>query len=81
MKTCGECKHYCHDIEINWQGDQIIVAYCDKGKYVGTKNSGACECFEKAYCVNCILDGTDACSRGAGRAIDDEICEDYIGSK
>lgn len=30
------------------------------------------------YCTDCILDGTDACSRGAGRAVDDEACEDYI---
>lgn len=30
------------------------------------------------YCEHCILDGTDACSRGAGRAVDDEACEDYI---
>lgn len=26
----------------------------------------------------CILDDTDACSRGAGRAVDDEACEDFI---
>lgn len=30
------------------------------------------------YCMDCILDGTDACSRGAGQAVDDEACEDYI---
>lgn len=29
-------------------------------------------------CMHCILDGTDACLRGAGRAVDDEACEDYI---
>ena len=29
-------------------------------------------------CKDCILDGTDACSRGAGRAVDDEICEDFL---
>lgn len=34
------------------------------------------ECKE-ANCTDCILDGTDACSRGAGRAVDDEICEDF----
>ena len=28
-------------------------------------------------CTDCILDGTDACSRGAGRAVNDEICEDF----
>lgn len=29
-------------------------------------------------CGDCILDGTDACSRGAGRAVNDEPCEDFI---
>ena len=29
-------------------------------------------------CEDCILDGTDACSRGAGRAVDDEPCEDFL---
>lgn len=29
-------------------------------------------------CTDCILDLTDACSRGAGRAVDDEICEDFL---
>ena len=32
-------------------------------------------------CTDCILDGTDACPRGAGRAVDDEICEDFIGEE
>ena len=32
-------------------------------------------------CGDCILDGTDACSRGAGRAIDDEPCGDFIGAE
>lgn len=32
-------------------------------------------------CGDCILDGTDACSRGAGRAIDDEPCGDFIGTE
>lgn len=29
-------------------------------------------------CSDCIIDGTDACPRGAGRAVDDEICEEFI---
>lgn len=33
---------------------------------------------EKRTCANCLLDGTDACSRGAGRAVDDSVCEDFI---
>lgn len=33
---------------------------------------------EKHTCTNCLLDGTDACSRGAGRAVDDRVCEDFI---
>lgn len=32
-------------------------------------------------CSDCILDLTDACSRGAGRAVDDEICEDFLTDK
>lgn len=32
-------------------------------------------------CTDCILDGTDACTRGAGRAVDDEICKDFIESE
>ena len=31
-------------------------------------------------CSTCILDNTDACTRGAGRAVDDEACEDYLAS-
>lgn len=37
-----------------------------------TKSSGVFSCSD------CILDGTDACSRGAGRAVDDKICEDFM---
>ena len=32
-------------------------------------------------CSTCILDNTDACTRGAGRAIDDEACEEYLGAE
>lgn len=35
----------------------------------------------KQNCTDCIIDGTDACSRGAGRAVDDEICGDFIPSR
>ena len=31
-------------------------------------------------CSTCILDNTDACTRGAGRAVDDDACEDYLVS-
>lgn len=30
-------------------------------------------------CTDCVLDGTDACSRGAGRAVDGRVCEDFVG--
>ena len=30
-------------------------------------------------CTACILDGTDACSRGAGRAVDGRVCDDFVG--
>ena len=29
-------------------------------------------------CTDCILDLTDACPRGAGRAVDDSICSDFF---
>ena len=29
-------------------------------------------------CADCILDGTDACQRGAGRAVDDSVCDKFI---
>lgn len=32
----------------------------------------------KKKCVGCIIDGTDACPRGAGRAVDDTACEEYL---
>lgn len=32
-------------------------------------------------CTDCILDGTDACKRGAGRAVDDEVCECFVDDK
>ena len=35
----------------------------------------------KKNCTNFILDGTDACPSGVGRAVDDEKCEDFIAEK
>ena len=32
-------------------------------------------------CTDCVLDGTDACSRGAGRAVDSKACEDFLSGK
>ena len=32
----------------------------------------------KRNCTDCILDGTDACSRGAVRAVDSEVCKDFL---
>jgi len=32
-------------------------------------------------CTDCILDGTDACPKGAGRAVDDNVCEYFIDDK
>lgn len=32
-------------------------------------------------CTDCILDGTDACRRGAGRAVNDMVCEYFIDDK
>lgn len=35
----------------------------------------------KKDCTDCLLDGTDACSRGAGRAVNDKICKDFFRNK
>ena len=32
-------------------------------------------------CTDCILDGTDACTRGSGRAVDATICKDFMEDK
>ena len=29
-------------------------------------------------CTDCVLDGTDACPRGAGRAVNSEPCNDFM---
>ena len=47
-------------------------------EYKFCPNCGAKMTEEKRTCSDCIIDGTDACSRGAGRAIDDELCQDFI---
>lgn len=31
-------------------------------------------------CEDCLLDLTDACKRGAGRAVDDSICKDFLAN-
>ena len=32
----------------------------------------------KFDCTDCALDETDACPRGAGRAVDSEICKEFL---
>ena len=32
----------------------------------------------KSNCTQCLFDNTDVCSRGAGRAVNDKICEDFL---
>ena len=39
------------------------------------------EPYKNKTCATCIIDGTDACVRGAGRAVDDEACKAYIRGK
>lgn len=34
--------------------------------------------FKAVDCTECVLDGTDACPRGAGRAVDSEVCEEFL---
>ena len=53
---------YIVDIHGDIEGDFDIIA-----KYKKSLN-----------CSECIKDGTDACTRGAGRAINDEICGGFI---
>lgn len=48
-------------------------AYCSR---CGAKMS---EIPTGSNCTDCILDGTDACSRGAGRSVDGRVCEDFVG--
>lgn len=57
-----------------------------KGHENGTSKGysiGECMHFIEADkdCTDCILDGTDACTRGAGRAVDAEVCEDFLGEE
>ena len=47
--------------------------YCP---HCGTKMSNI---LTGSSCTECVLDGTDACSRGAGRAVDGRVCYDYVG--
>ena len=56
---------------IEWCQDNIID---DVDDYIekGGKDTNV------TTCTYCILDGTDACNRGAGRAVDDEICERFM---
>ena len=63
--------------------------YCDRCGCLLTEENNKCgfelcdrcnEWLEKR-CYDCILDGTDACKRGAGRAVDDEICENFMSEE
>jgi hypothetical protein len=35
----------------------------------------------KIDCTTCVLDNTDACTKGAGRAVDKDICNDYVAKE
>jgi hypothetical protein len=67
-RLCEDCKHY-----VTESNGRKIVQGCEvwECKFV-PKDAG---------CSECILDKTDACSRGAGRAVNDEVCDDFIGGK
>ena len=58
-----EAKAIFEEEEIN-QTENIWISYIERT--------------DKCDCTDCIKNGTDACSRGAGRAIDNEICEDFF---
>ena len=45
-KTCADCKNYVCDMRFD-NGEERPWWYCDKGRFVATNDSGACECFEE----------------------------------
>lgn len=63
-------RYYCSACG-DWQGHGHCK-YCP--------NCGAKMSESPTSCSTCILDNTDACTRGAERAVDDEACEDYLAS-
>lgn len=67
-RNCEKCRHY-----ITESNGRKIVQGCEVWD---------CKFVPKdANYSDCILDNTDACSRGAGRAVDDEVCEDFVGGE
>ena len=50
--------------------DQVMSGWCRHWAREKEQKNETCE--------NCILDGTDACPRGAGRAVDSEICDNFM---
>lgn len=68
--TCGRCKYEDYS-------DQMYP--CNQCKHGTDLRKDLWELnTEKHSCADCLLDGTDACSRGADRAVDDRICEGFI---
>lgn len=67
VKAMQTIKHYENLIEYSRDFDCSI-----------TKAEMDLLVLEDTKCTDCILDTTDACPRGAGRAIDDEICEKFM---
>ena len=74
--VCEKCKTMITTYGEDEDGDRTNLYY--------TSISQAAKAWNKrtspTSCSTCILDNTDACSRGAGRAVDDEACEDYLAS-
>lgn len=62
---------YIHEI--------ITESGIDKNEHTNRILRSIINGIDNINCADCILDGTDACSRGAGRAVDDEICERFLG--
>lgn len=77
-------KHHGRLIDVDDLYENTEICHSDKDGYACVRwkdiNDAPTiiEGSEKRTCTNCLLDGTDACSRGAGRAIDDRVCEDFI---
>ena len=71
FESCDDCIHADDTEEI------CVLRRCVHA--IGTLT----ECYRprKVDCTDCIKDGTDACTRGAGRAVDSEPCSEFLGGK
>ncbi len=74
VKVLDKIKSYIDHIRNTGMGKKKSLEFIEK--FVDGLNAESEG--EGMTCEDCILDGTGACSRGAGRAVDDEPCEDFL---